>query len=113
MTATAGAGPVVVIGGGVIGAACAYFLMRAGRPVTLIERGAFGRGSSHGNCGFVSPSHILPLAEPGMVSQAIKSLFQRNSPFAIEPRFDIALWAWLLRFARRCNEHDMIAAGRG
>jgi D-amino-acid dehydrogenase len=113
MTAAPGDGPVVVIGGGVIGAACAYFLMRAGRPVTLIERGAFGRGSSHGNCGFVSPSHILPLAEPGMVSQAIKSLFQRNSPFAIEPRFDIALWAWLLRFARRCNEHDMIAAGRG
>jgi D-amino-acid dehydrogenase len=115
MTTTAGAGArsVIVIGGGVIGAACAYFLMRAGRRVTLIERGSFGRGSSHGNCGFVSPSHILPLAEPGMVGHALKSLFQRNSPFAIKPRFDPALWAWLLRFAIRCNERDMIAAGRG
>ncbi|MFI5455008.1 MAG: NAD(P)/FAD-dependent oxidoreductase [Isosphaerales bacterium] len=113
MTTNAGARPVIVIGGGVIGAACAYSLMRAGRPVTLIERGAFGRGSSHGNCGLVCPSHILPLAEPGMVSKGIKSLFKRNSPFAIKPRFDPALWSWLLKFAGRCNERDMIAAGRG
>jgi D-amino-acid dehydrogenase len=105
--------PVIVIGGGVIGAASAYFLMRAGRNVTLIERGTLGRGSSHGNCGLICPSHILPLAEPGMVSQAIKSLFRPNSPFAIKPRFDPALWAWLLKFAGRCNERDMIAAGRG
>jgi len=113
MSTNAGARPVIVIGGGVIGAACADFLMRAGRPVTLIERGAFGRGSSHGNCGLVCPSHILPLAEPGMVGKGIKSLFERNSPFAIKPRFDLALWSWLLKFAGRCNERDMIAAGRG
>ena len=104
---------VVVIGGGVIGTACAYFLMRAGWRVTLVERGRFGRGSSHGNCGLVCPSHVLPLAEPGMVAEGIKSLFQRNSPFAIKPRLDPALWSWLLHFAARCNERDMIEAGRG
>ena len=59
----------VVIGGGVIGTACAYYLMRAGWQVTLIDRGGLGSGSSHGNCGFVCPSHVLPLAEPGMVAQ--------------------------------------------
>ncbi len=103
----------VVIGGGVIGTACAYFLMRSGWRITLIERGQFGRGSSHGNCGLVCPSHVLPLAEPGMVAQGMKSLFKRNSPFAIKPRFDPALWSWLLHFAARCNTRDMIAAGRG
>ncbi len=113
MTRQTGTGPVIVIGGGVIGAACAYFLMRAGRSVTLIDRGALGRGSSHGNCGLICPSHVLPLAEPGMVSTAIKSLFHRHSPFRIKPRFDPALWSWLLSFAGRCNERDMIAAGRG
>jgi D-amino-acid dehydrogenase len=104
---------VVVIGGGVIGTACAYFLWRAGWQVTLIERGSVGCGSSHGNCGLVCPSHVLPLAEPGMVAQGLKSLFQRRSPFAIKPRFDPALWSWLLHFAARCNERDMIQAGRG
>ena len=73
----------------------------------------FASGSSHGNCGLVCPSHVLPLAEPGMVGKALKSLFQRNSPFAIKPRLDPALWSWLLHFARRCNERDMIEAGRG
>ena len=82
-----------------IGTACAYYLMRSGWKVTLIDRGAFAGGSSHANCGFVCPSHVLPLAEPGMVGKALKSLFQRNSPFAIKPRLDPTLWSWLLRFA--------------
>ena len=33
---------VVVIGGGVIGAMCAWYLTQAGRSVTVIERGGFG-----------------------------------------------------------------------
>jgi D-amino-acid dehydrogenase len=103
----------VVIGSGVIGTSCAYYLMRSGWKVTLIDRGAFARGSSHANCGFVCPSHVLPLAEPGMIGKALKSLFQRHSPFAIKPRLDPSLWVWLLHFARRCNERDMIEAGRG
>ena len=106
-------GSAVVVGSGVIGTACAYYLMRSGWKVSLIDRGALAGGSSHANCGFVCPSHILPLAEPGMVGQALRSLLQRNSPFAIKPRLDPALWSWLLRFARRCNERDMIEAGRG
>src|SRR5262249_12838559 len=78
-----------------------------------IDRGAFAAGSSHGNCGFICPSHVLPLAEPGMVRQGLKSLLKRNSPFAIRPRFSPALWSWLLNFAARCNARDMIEAGRG
>jgi D-amino-acid dehydrogenase len=106
-------GSAVVVGSGVIGTACAYYLSRSGWKVSLIDRGAPASGSSHANCGFICPSHVLPLAEPGMVGKALKSLLQSNSPFAIKPRLDPALWSWLLRFARRCNERDMIEAGRG
>ena len=113
MTDSQSSPSAVVVGSGVIGTACAYYLQRSGWKVTVIDRGAPASGSSHANCGFVCPSHILPLAEPGMVGKALQSLFQRNSPFAIKPRFDPALWSWLLRFARRCNERDMIAAARG
>src|SRR5271168_379909 len=110
MSMSSGERHAVVIGGGVIGTACAYFLMRFGWRVTLLERGRFGRGSSHGNCGLVCPSHILPLAEPGMVALGVKSLFRRNSPFAIKPRLDPALWSWLIHFAARWNERDMVEA---
>jgi len=104
---------VVVIGGGVIGTACAYYLNRAGWKVTIVDRGTLGGGSSSGNCGLVCPSHVLPLAEPGMVAKGIASLFQKNSPFAIKLRMDPALWSWLIHFALRCNERDMIEAGKG
>ncbi len=102
----------VIIGSGVIGTACAYYLQRSGWKVTLIDQGVPAGGSSHANCGYICPSHVLPLAEPGMVGQALRSLLKRNSPFAIRPRMDPAFWAWLLRFALRCNEPQMIEGGR-
>jgi D-amino-acid dehydrogenase len=103
---------VVVIGAGVIGAGCAYYLNRAGWDVTVIDRGKFGSGCSHANCGLVVPSHVLPLAAPGAIGSTAAALFRKNSAFSIKPRLDPALWSWLIRFARRCNERDMLEAGR-
>ncbi|MEZ6117910.1 MAG: FAD-dependent oxidoreductase [Pirellulaceae bacterium] len=59
----------------------------------------------------VCPSHVLPLAEPGAILNALKSMFQRNSPFRIKPRLDVALWSWFAAFAKHCNKKDMLAAG--
>src|SRR6516225_11261333 len=103
---------VIVVGGGVVGAACAYYLTRSGQTVEILDQGDFGRGCSHGNCGFVCPSHVLPLAVPGAVRSGLQALFQRAGPLSIKLRFDPALWAWLYRFARRCNVRDMLEAGR-
>ena len=111
MTTAATSERVIVVGGGVIGAACAYYLRRAGRSVTLIDQGEFGRGCSHGNCGYVCPSHVLPLAGPGVLRAMFKTLFTRNSPLKVRWRFDPAMWSWFWQFARRCNQHDMIASG--
>ena len=107
-----GAGRVIVVGGGVIGAACAYYLSKAGWQVSIVERGAFGAGCSHGNCGFVCPSHVLPLAAPGALARTLWTLLQRNAPVQIRPRLDPALWGWLWRFARRCNRRDLMEAIR-
>jgi D-amino-acid dehydrogenase len=99
---------VVVVGGGVIGVACAYYLREAGRDVTLLEKGEVGGGCSHGNCGYVCPSHVLPLAGPGVLGKTLWTLLQRESPLKIRLRFDPALWAWLARFALRCNHRAML-----
>src|SRR5687767_10032773 len=103
---------VVVVGGGVIGAACAYFLSQEGWKVTVLDQGGFGKGCSHGNCGFVCPSHVLPLAAPGAIRMAFTSLFQANAAFRVKPRLDFLLWSWFRKFASRCNPHDMLEAGR-
>lgn len=105
-------GRVIVVGGGVIGAACAYYLIRHGAQVTILDQGRFGRGCSHGNCGLVCPSHVLPLAAPGALGTALRSLLRPAGPLYIKPRFDPALWAWLWRFARRCNARDMLHSAR-
>ncbi len=102
---------VVIVGGGVIGAACAYYLQKTGATVTVIDRGEFGQACSHGNCGYISPSHILPLCKPGAVSSTMKIMFKKNSPFKVRARFDMSLWSWMLRFARNCNHESMLKSG--
>jgi D-amino-acid dehydrogenase len=102
---------VVVVGGGVIGAACAYYLAKAGKRVTVLDRGRFAGGCSHGNCGYVCPSHVLPLAVPGAVGATLRTLFQRNSPLKVRPATVLANLGWFLGFARRCTEPQMLAAG--
>lgn len=102
---------VLVVGGGIIGTACAHYLERAGARVTIIDQGSFGRGCSHGNCGFVCPSQVLPLAAPGELWRTLKTLCQRNSPLKVRLRADPALWSWFWRFARHCNRADMLSAG--
>src|SRR6266436_6210815 len=42
---------VAIVGGGIIGAACAYELARAGASVTLIERDELAAGASGRNAG--------------------------------------------------------------
>lgn len=101
----------VIVGAGVIGVACADLLARQGWAVTLLDRGRVGAACSHGNCGYVCPSHVLPLAGPGVLVSTLKVLFRSHSPLAIRWRADPALWGWLFRFARRCNRRDMLRAG--
>jgi D-amino-acid dehydrogenase len=94
---------VIIIGGGVIGLTCAYFLNRAGRSVRVLERDQLGNGSSFGNAGLITPSHAEPVCSPGVMSQAFKWMLDSKSPFYVRPRFDPLLWLWSLDFARNCK----------
>src|SRR5439155_8467573 len=102
---------VVIIGAGVIGAACAHYLVHSGWKVTIVVRKRFGSGCSHANCGFVCPSHVLPLAMPGAVSHTLRSLLKRDSPFRVRPGLRWSLWRWLWASACRCNRADMLESG--
>lgn len=98
---------VLVLGGGVIGLSCALSLLEAGRSVTVLEQGSVGCGSSHGNCGTLTPSHAIPLAAPGTIAQALRWLLKNDAPLRIRPRLDPALACWLFGFARCCNWEDV------
>ena len=63
---------VTIIGGGVIGLCSAYYLNKQGFKVRVIERNDITDGCSFGNMGYVSPSHFIPLASPGIIKQGLK-----------------------------------------
>lgn len=102
---------VIVVGAGVIGIACAHYLNKAGLRVTVIDQSSIASACSHGNCGYICPSHVLPLTEPGAVGMAIKSLFNPSAPFRVKPRLSPALWNWMWQFAKRCNHQQVLTAG--
>lgn len=106
-------GTVVVVGAGIIGVASAYSLAKAGWNVTLLDRAAYGSGCSAGNCGYICPSHALPLATPGAIWYTLKTLFYANSPLKVRPGFLLRNLGWFLSFARRCNTRDMLHAAEG
>ena len=91
---------VVIIGGGAIGLCTAYYLQQAGHRVTVLEKGVYNEGTSLGNAGMLVPSHVVPLAAPGVISQGMRWLFRKDSPFRIKPRLDPALISWLWQFRK-------------
>lgn len=102
----------IVVGGGIIGIAAAHYLARAGLRVTVIDRGAIAGACSYGNCGYICPSHVPPLTEPGAIKLALRSLFNPRAPFRVKPTLNPALWNWMWQFARRCTHQQVLTAGR-
>ncbi|MFF8973725.1 NAD(P)/FAD-dependent oxidoreductase [Streptomyces sp. NPDC014995] len=95
-----GDGPVVVVGGGVVGLCTAYYLAAAGLPVEVVERRDLGSGVSRGNAGWVCLSHSTPVPAPGVVRFALRSLGRPDSPLYLRPLPDPAFARWLWRFWR-------------
>ena len=95
-----GDGPVVVVGGGVVGLCTAYYLAAAGLPVEVVERRALGSGASRGNAGWVCLSHSTPVPSPGVLRYALRSVGRPDSPLYLRPLPDPAFLRWLWRFWR-------------
>jgi D-amino-acid dehydrogenase len=92
---------VLIVGGGVIGLATAYYCARRGWRVTVVDRGAARRdGCSFQNAGMLVKSHFVPLAAPGMVALGLKWMWNSASPFYVKPRLSADLLDWGLKFWR-------------
>lgn len=94
----------VIIGGGIIGLSSAFFLKSSGWDVIVVDQGDMTHNCSYVNLGMVVPSHFVPLAAPGMVSQGIRWMFDRKSPFYVRPTLSGRLISWGLKFMRSAND---------
>ena len=98
---------ILIIGGGVIGICCAYYLALRKRRVTVVDKGEIGAGCSYGNAGLIVPSHSVPLAAPGVMAKALKWVTNPESPLYIKPRLSLELLSWVWRFQLACREKPM------
>jgi len=96
-----------IIGGGIIGLSSAYYLAKAGHQVTIIEQSDLKDGCSFGNAGMIVPSHIIPLAAPGMISKGIRWMFNSTSPFYVKPRLSSDLIKWGYQFYRHATKEHV------
>lgn len=100
MNGTRDRDPVVVIGAGIVGIACACYLQREGHPVVVLTAGEPGEATSFGNAGCLSGSSVVPVSMPGMLSSVPGWLLDPEGPLVIRWRYMPALLPWLVRFIR-------------
>jgi D-amino-acid dehydrogenase len=101
---------VIVIGGGIIGLSSAYYLQQAGHRVTVIDKNDFSDNCSYGNMGYISPSHFIPLATPGIIWQGLKWMLNSQSPFYVQPSLNKSLVNWGINFVKSATKKNVDAA---
>jgi D-amino-acid dehydrogenase len=96
---------IIIVGGGVNGLCSAYYLAKKNFEVTVIDSGDFSVNCSFGNMGFLSPSHFIPLASPGVVAEGIRHMMSSTSPFYMKPRLNLSFLEWALKFYKNSSQN--------
>lgn len=103
---------VAVIGAGVIGLSSAAELVERGHEVVVYDRQSeTAERCSSGNAGMVVPSHVIPLAAPGMVGLGLRMLLNPKGPFRIKPKLDLDQVRWMWKFMRAANQANVERGG--
>lgn len=89
---------VIVVGAGVIGAACAFRLAQAGRKVMLLDADQVGMGASFGNAGHIATEQLFPLASAEVIRSSWRYLLKADSPLRLRVGYLLPILPWLARF---------------
>ena len=100
----------VVIGGGIIGLCSAYYLQKEGCKVAVVDQTNMDAGASHVNAGYITPSHFISLAAPGIVTKGLKWMFNSASPLYVKPRLDLDFLKWTLSFKKSATKEKVEAS---
>ena len=85
----------------------AYYLVKEGYSVTVLDQGDITTGASFINAGYLTPSHFIPLAAPGIITQGLKWMLNSSSPLYIKPRWDVDFFKWALLFKKSATKSNV------
>lgn len=95
---------LVVLGAGVVGVTTAYWAVRAGLSVAVIDRHPDAAlQTSFANGGQLSISYAEPWANPRMPKKLLKWMLSADSPLVFRPRLDWYQWRWIAGFLGQCR----------
>jgi D-amino-acid dehydrogenase len=96
-----GEGPrCIVVGAGIVGSSCAWFLQRRGARVTLVDPVLPGQSTSFGNAGCISMTSVFPFSVPGVIRKVPSWLMDAEGPLRIRWSQLPSVLPWLYRFWR-------------
>lgn len=103
---------VLVVGAGIVGLACAFWLTRAGFRVTVVDADPSGDKASFGNAGSIAVAEVVPASQPGLAWRVPGWLLDPLGPLSLRPAHAFRMLPWLLRFLRagRPAEVERISA---
>ena len=103
MTASQKEYDVIILGAGVVGINSAYFALKHGKSVCVIDRRSGpGLETSFANGGQVSVSHAEPWAKPSAPLKVLKWLLDPEAPLLFRPRLAVTQWLWIAQFLVDC-----------
>ena len=104
---------VVVIGAGIVGVSTAIWLRRAGAEVTIVDRAAPGKGTSHGNAGVLASVSMVPVTGPGLIRKAPGMLMSPDFPLFLRWLYLPKLVPWLVKYLANANDADTRRIAKG
>jgi D-amino-acid dehydrogenase len=103
---------IVVIGGGIVGIACALELLDDGHAVTVLEPGTPGEGASWASCGSIAVSEVVPLSKPGTFARIPGWMLDPLGPLTLRPSSLLPILPWFARFAANARPARVEAIAR-
>ncbi len=98
---------IAVVGAGIVGICCAYFLKKSGLRVTLIDREDPGTMTSFGHaCSFADYANV-PVNYPGLIWDIPKMLLKKDGPLAVDFFYIVKHLPWALSFLKNCKKEKV------